>query len=289
MSTPIGARIPPKLNAEGFERVAELLKGLGLSAIDVPTLTADVAEICRNNGLTIGSVDAHNVSQLLSRDSDVRQMAVERICVQIREASSLGAKVMFMCLVPEERTQPISESLGYFEETFAEIAPVCEASGIRVAIEGWPGPGPNYPTLGYTPEVWRAMFRCVPSTALGLCFDPSHLVRLGIDYLRVFDEFSTRIVHCHGKDTELLPEQQYLYGTLAARLDDTPGFSEGPWRYCIPGNGEVDWHRVAYRLDQIGYTGCVSIELEDFRYWGTLEDELRGIRKAHEHLVKHFG
>lgn len=288
MNTPIGARIPPKLKAEGIERIAALLKELGLTAIDVPALTSEVAEVCKENGLTIGTVDADNAPQLLSRDVRVREAAVERICAQIREVSSLGAKVMFMCLVPEDRTQPISDSLGYFEETFGGIASTCEASGVRIAIEGWPGPGPNYPTLGYTPEVWRAMFRIVPSKAVGLCFDPSHLVRLGIDYLRVFDEFADRIVHCHGKDTELLPEQQYLYGTMAARLDATPGFSEGPWRYCIPGTGEVDWNRIAYRLQQIGYTGCVCVELEDTRYWGTLADELKGIAKARAHLAEHF-
>lgn len=132
------------------------------------------------------------------------------------------------------------------------------------------------------------MFRAVPSKALGLCFDPSHLVLLGIDYLRVLDEFADRIVHCHGKDTELLPEQQYPYGTMAARLHETPNFSEEPCRYCIPGTGEVDWNRVAYRLEQIGYEGCVSVELEDSRYWGTLENELKGICKAGEHLSMHF-
>ncbi|GMA61718.1 hypothetical protein GCM10025859_21580 [Alicyclobacillus fastidiosus] len=95
-------------------------------------------------------------------------------------------------------------------------------------------------------------------------------------------------MHCHGKDTELLPEQQYLYGNLNARLDSLPAFSEGSWRYCIPGDGEIDWNRLAYRLQTINYTGCISVELEDARYWGSIEQELKGITKAFTYLAQYF-
>ncbi|WP_206918946.1 sugar phosphate isomerase/epimerase family protein [Alicyclobacillus suci] len=288
MNTPIGARIPSKLRVEGIPRISELLKSIGLTAIDLPEINEEIAEVCRRNALTIGTVDLKDVAQTISCDSDKRKRAVESVCYQIAQISRLGGKAAFVCLVPEDVYQPIAASLEYFEESFPDIAKTCEENGVRIAIEGWPGPGPHYPTLGYTPEVWRAMFRAVPSSALGLCFDPSHLIRLGIDYLRVFDEFSERIVHCHGKDTELLHEQQYLYGNMAARLDATPAFSEGSWRYCIPGTGEVDWARVAYRLQRIDYKGCVSIELEDARYSGTLDNELNGIRKAYAHLSGHL-
>lgn len=288
MNVPIGARIPPKLRAEGIPRVAELFRSIGLRAIDVPDLTEEVADACRQQGLTIGTVDADGAPQLLSAEQAVRTAAVRRICAQIQSISQLGAKAMFMCLVPEDKTQPIETSLAYFEETFPAIALACEEVNVRIALEGYPGPGPYYPTLGYTPEVLRAMFRAVPSKSLGLCFDPSHLVRLGIDPLRVFDEFSDRIVHCHGKDTELLPEQAYLYGSMPAQLDCVQKFSEGSWRYTIPGAGEVNWNKVAYRLDKIGYAGCVCIELEDAMYWGTLDDELTGIRKGFEHLQPRF-
>jgi sugar phosphate isomerase/epimerase len=155
-------------------------------------------------------------------------------------------------------------------------------------LEGWPGPAPSYPTLGYTPEVLRAMFRAVPSAALGVNYDPSHLVRLGIDYRRVLDEFKDRIYHVHGKDTALLPEAQYLYGHQPPVLDQPPSFGGGAWRYCVPGDGLVDWGQVAFALYQVGYAGCVSIELEDARFWGTLEKEQAGIARAYRHLAHHF-
>jgi sugar phosphate isomerase/epimerase len=200
-----------------------------------------------------------------------------------------GARVMFLCLVPEDRTQKIADSLAVYRETFPAIAAACEAADVRIVFEGWPGPAPSYPTLGYTPETWRAMFAAVPSSALGLNYDPSHLVRLGIDYLRVLDEFKERIYHCHGKDTALLSEAQYRYGHLPPALDKAPAFSEGAWRYCVPGDGVVDWGKIAFELSQAGYDGCVSIELEDARFWGSLEKEQQGITRAYQHLAHYFG
>jgi sugar phosphate isomerase/epimerase len=45
---------------------------------------------------------------------------------------------------------------------------------------------------------------------------------------------------------------------------------------------------VAFALGQAGYDGCVSIELEDARYWGSLEREQQGITRAYQHLAYHF-
>lgn len=288
MSIAIGTIISPQLRKQGMQKVAEFARATGLLALDLPEASVESAQICHEYGLRIGTVNVSGLARLLSPDAAHRRAAVEDIDGQIREAARLGARVIFMCLVPEDRAQPVRESLGYFAEVFPAIAETCESVGVKIAFEGWPGPAPHYPTLGYTPEVWRAMFASVPSKALGLCFDPSHLVRLGIDYLRVLKEFGDRIHHCHGKDTELLSESQYLYGRMAARLDGVPGFSEGPWRYCVPGAGQVDWAAIAFVLEMRHYEGCVSIELEDARYWGTVEKEQAGIRKAYAHLAQHF-
>lgn len=288
MAIDIGTIIPPHLGRQGIAAATEFAAAIGLTAIDLPRLTDEAMQACDQWHLRIGTVNVSRVGQLLSADERTRAEAVQSVCEEIRTVAAQGGRVVFMCLVPEERTQSIRDSLTYFCESFSAVAATCEQVGVRIALEGWPGPGPHYPTLGYTPEVWRAMFAAVPSAALGLCFDPSHLVRLGIDYMRVLHEFAGRIHHCHGKDTELLGESRYLYGHGASKLDRPADFSEGPWRYCIPGAGEVDWRRVAYALDGIGYTGCISIELEDARYWGSLENERMGITKAHAYLAQYF-
>jgi sugar phosphate isomerase/epimerase len=61
-------------------------------------------------------------------------------------------------------------------------------------------------------------------------------------------------------------------------------YYEGSWRYTIPGFGIADWPSTMAGLDRMGYTGAVSIELEDHAYTCTLEREQRGIVKAVEFL-----
>ena len=288
MAVPIGTLIPPKLAAQGMEYVVTWAKGIGLTALDLPADFAEGARLCREHGLCIGTIAGAGPGRLISADTHKREQAVARLTEQIASMPAAGARLVFLCLVPEDRTQKIADSLAIYRETFPAIAAACETADVRIVLEGWPGPGPHYPVLGYTPETWRAMFAAVPSPAIGLNYDPSHLVRLGIDYMRVLDEFKERIYHCHGKDTAILSEAQYRYGHLPPALDKAPGFSEGAWRYCVPGDGAVDWSKVAFALGQAGYDGCVSIELEDARYWGSLEREQQGITRAYQHLAHHF-
>ncbi len=286
MSIPIGMRIPPKIGGLGPDGVAAWAKSVGLEALDLGNINAESKAVLDRHGLRLGTVDAAGTGDLLSKDPARQEKGRNALIARIDDVAAQGGKTIFICLVPGEAMSR-RDSFQLWLELFPPIVAHAESKGVSFAIEGWPGGAPVYPTVGYTPEIFRAMFKACPSPALGLCYDPSHLVRLGIDHIRFLDEFGSRVRHCHGKDTELLPEGQYLYGWLPAILDKTPGFSEGPWRYCIPGDGTVNWARVAYRLEQHGYTGPISIELEDARYWGSLEKEQQGIVKAAEFLRRH--
>ncbi|MCV9885915.1 sugar phosphate isomerase/epimerase family protein [Metabacillus halosaccharovorans] len=291
MNRQIGMRIPPKLGAEGIESLAKWASSIGIDVIDVPYFNEEVKTALEANGLEVGSIDglgAVGQTKLLSTDDKVRLQAVESINAQFSEIATLGGRVIFMCLVPEDIMTDRKEAFSIWKETFPSIVKQAEKENLYIALEGWPGPAPYYPTLGTTPEMLRAMFNEIPSKHFGLNYDPSHLVRLGIDHLRVLTEFGDRVNYCHGKDTEILHDDLYEHGILAATFGAKYDFSEGSWRYTIPGQGEVDWGKVAVRLDKIGYQGPVSIELEDHRYWGSLEAERQGIIKAKEHLSIYF-
>lgn len=284
MSFRIGMRIPPKIGAEGIEQTALWAAEAGLDVLDVPYLNQEVLQACTRAGIGIGSVDAAGTAQLLSKDEQRRENGLKAVTGQMDTMKELGASVLFMCLVPEDRRQSRSDTFAIWKETFPEVVRHAEQTGVYIAIEGWPGPAPEYPTIGCTPEMWRAMFEAIPSKHFGLNYDPSHLVRLGIDYIRALSEFGERVNHCHGKDTEILTDELYETGVLPATFGAKFGFSEGSWRYTIPGDGEVDWTKVAIRLERLGYKGAFSIELEDHRYWGTLEKERRGIMKSAQFL-----
>ncbi|MCJ8007479.1 sugar phosphate isomerase/epimerase family protein [Lederbergia wuyishanensis] len=288
MVSPIGMRIPPHIGKLGMEKIADWAASVGLNVIDVPFYNKEIKTALNNAGLEVGSVDLKNTSALLSEDESRRADAINSISAQMSEVAELGGKVLFMVLLPEDINQSREKSFSIWKETFPEVVSQAEKNGLYMALEGWPGPGPQYPALGCTPETLRAMFNHIPSKHFGMNYDPSHLVRLGIDHLRVLAEFGDRVNYCHGKDTEILEDELYEYGTLPATFGVTYDFSEGAWRYTIPGHGEVKWDKVAVRLDKLGYKGPISIELEDHRFWGSLEAEQRGIIKAKDHLALYF-
>lgn len=291
MNYEIGMRISPKIGEEGINSVAQWAASIGIDVIDVPTFNQEVKQAIEKEGLKVGSIDgagAVGLTKLLSTNEATRSEAVQTLKNQMTEVSQLGGKVMFMCLIPEDITLPRKEGFEIWKNTFPDIVKHAEQEGIYIALEGYPGPSPYYPTLGCTPEMLRAMFHAIPSKNFGLNYDPSHLVRLGIDHLRVLTEFGDRINYCHGKDTEILHDELYECGVLPATFGSNYDFSEGSWRYTIPGQGDVNWGKVAVRLEKIGYSGPVSIELEDHRYWGSLKAERQGIMKAKEHLDIYF-
>lgn len=167
-------------------------------------------------------------------------------------------------------------NLALFAEHFAPVARSAEARGLRIAFENWMGFGGHLPhrpvNMGGSPDTWDAMFSSVPSQALGIEFDPSHLYWQGIDYLRALREFKDRIYHVHAKDTELLPEVRYRKGV-----------NGDAYRFRIPGYGDINWTAFISTLNEIGYAGGVAIEHEDSVYWGDKFDEglVRGWQVLH--------
>lgn len=167
-------------------------------------------------------------------------------------------------------------NIQLFADRFGPIADIAERRGLRIAFENWMGMGGHLPlkpiNMGGSPDTWETMFKAVPSKALGLEFDPSHLYWQGIDHIRALREFKDRIYHVHAKDTEMLPERRYR-----------AGINGDYFRFRIPGYGEINWPQFISTLDEIGYTGGVAIEHEDPVYSGPRFDEglMRGWQTLH--------
>lgn len=211
-------------------------------------------------GLKVGSADLKSWSGFLSKDPHKRQAAVEANDAYFAECAKHGIRNYFTVMLPEDAALLRAENFGYMVEGLTALVPVLEKHGGRLVIEGWPGPG----ALACTPEGYRALIERVPSETIGINYDPSHLVRMGIDPIRFVEEFASRVYHVHGKDTELLAEGLYEYGTeQPATFGTNRGFGAMHWRYTIPGQGVVRWTRAFEILHDAGYQGAVSIELED--------------------------
>ncbi|MGL4608072.1 MAG: sugar phosphate isomerase/epimerase family protein [Trueperaceae bacterium] len=225
-------------------------------------------------GLKIGSVDLQNWQGLLSPDKTKREEIVAQNREYIQRCAKYGSVNYFIALLPEDPSRPRRENFEYAVESFKALTPVLESTNAHVVIEGWPGPG----VLACTPEGYRAFFKDVHSEAMGVNFDPSHLLRMGIDPLRFLEEFKHRVYHVHGKDCEILLENKYEYGTEQEPTFAKPiEFGGMHWRYTIPGHGGTRWIKVFEILKANNYKGAVSIELEDTYFNGSIEGEKLGI------------
>ena len=252
------------------EKAIEWSKSVGLGVLDISRDPAEIAPILAA-GLRVGSMDLLEWHGLLSPDKAKRADAVAKNAAYVAQC---GAQNYFAVMLPEDPTLPRSENFGYMVDGLNALAPALESAGGSLVIEGWPGDG----ALCCTPESYRATFRECASPTVGVNYDPSHLLRMGIDPIRFLKEFATRVHHVHGKDCEVHTDDLYEYGH-----EQPPSFKKdygwgGPtWRYTIPGHGNSNWSEIFRILQENGYKGAVCIELEDKNYNGSEETEKSGL------------
>ena len=271
---PIGFRRGGGEWQKDLDNLLQWSKVNDLEAIDLGKDGDQLIHQVTETGLRVGSVDLRNWDGMISPDKTKRAEAVAENSDYIRACAVYGPINHFLVMLPEDPGLSRLENFGYMVKSFGELAPILEENDARIVIEGWPGPG----ALCCTPEGCRAFFREVPSPAMGVNYDPSHLVRMGIDPLRFLNEFGERIYHMHGKDTELLTGNLYEFGHEQPATFAKPiPYGSFSWRYTIPGHGVIRWGKIFHILTSMGYGGCVSIELEDANFMGVAEAEQSGI------------
>jgi sugar phosphate isomerase/epimerase len=111
---------------------------------------------------------------------------------------------------------------------------LCEDAGIKYALEPHP-----HRYMSNAASMLRLLDH-IPSEAFGMNLDPSHLFPCGEIPHVVIYQLGKRIFHCH--------------------FSDNDGLTNVHWR---PGKGKIDWEAVMKALKDVGFSGVVSIELED--------------------------
>jgi len=250
-----------------------------LGAVDLGRDADNCIQTVLDAGLRIGSVDLAEWQGMISPDKGERADAVARNADYVR---ACGAQNYFLVMLPQDPGLPRAKNFQYLVDSFGELLSTLEQVGGRLVVEGWPGPG----ALCCTPEGYRALFKELPSDAVGINYDPSHLIRQGIDPIRFLEEFVGRVYHTHGKDAEILAENLYEYGheqppTFARRIR----YGSIAWRYTIPGHGCMRWGKALQVLTANDYAGCICIELEDANFNGTEEGEKLGILQGARFLT----
>jgi len=279
-SFPIGFRRGRSEWQKQLGNVINWAKDNGFECLDVGR-DVEAAKQVVDAGLKLGSVDLLEWKEMIYADAEKRKTALAHNTKFVEQAAAVGARHFFIVMMPADAHLKREENYEHMVAGFKPLMQVLEEHDACIVIEGYPGPG----ALCCTPETLRPFLDAMDSSGAAVNYDPSHLIRMGVDPLRFLREFVADVRHVHAKDTEILHERQYELGIeQRAALTAGIGFGGNHWRYTIPGHGVMRWVQAFRMLVDAGYEGCVSIELEDANFNGTDAGERRGLLLSRHYL-----
>ncbi len=247
--------------------------------LDIQTISDDqikkILDIFAENRIKIATLACSGSINHLDGDKAKRKESNRYFIEVIKKCRKFETDIVTTNAWSNREKTP-GENIEDYKEVFSEYGRAAESEGVKIAIENCPH-STGYPILigniGYSPEMWDAMFDAVPSKAIGLEFDPSHLYWLMIDYIKAIRDYGERIYAFHAKDTEIVKDVMAKCGIYGKQLGKTSEWDFGCWRYRIPGWGMIDWLDVFRALNDIGYKGSIIIEHEDPVFGGDRTDE----------------
>jgi sugar phosphate isomerase/epimerase len=285
-----------------LDEVAEWAQGEGFEALEIAcwpvsggaarryagTCHIDVSALSTESGKEIvDRLRARNLAisglgyypNPLHPDPAHRAAVIGHLKAVIRGASLMGLPLVNTFL-GGDAARHVDENWAEALRVWPDIVAFAKDQGVRIAFENcpmifstdeWPG-GHN---IAYAPRIWRRILETW-GEAVGMNFDPSHLVWQMIDQGRFIREFGPHFAHVHAKDLQIDRDGLYENGILSAGMG---------WQVPrMPGLGEVDWPGFFSALYRVGYDGPVIIEHEDRRFEGTDEKVRRGFRLARDVL-----
>ncbi|MBV22085.1 MAG: AP endonuclease [Parcubacteria group bacterium] len=174
----------------------------------------------------------------------------------------------------------IDENWKRAQEIWPEFIKYTKDQGIQLAFENcpmifsydeWPG-GHN---IAYSPNIWRRIIE-EWNGAVGMNFDPSHLILQMINQKKFICEFGPHIKHVHAKDLMIDTEGLYEHGIMSKGMG---------WQVPrMPGLGDVNWSVFFSELFKAGYDGSIIIEHEDRNFEETEELLKKGFLLARDNL-----
>jgi sugar phosphate isomerase/epimerase len=279
-----------------FEEVCRKAKSWGYDGLEIacwgdhmdvrraakdPAYVRDKKRVLQKNGLKCWALGAHLAGQCVSDEPDPRldgfapaavkgkPEALRKWAVEEMKAAAKAARAMGGYVVNGFMGSPIWKAWYSFPPTTEEMVeagfkkvltlwtPILDAfdeQGVKFALEVHPT---EIAFDVYTTRRLLDTFGGRP--ALGLNFDPSHLVWQGIEPHLFIREFAGRVYHVHMKDVAVtLDGKSGILGSFLPFGDVRRG-----WNFRSLGHGDVDFDAVIRELNAIGYDGPLSVEWED--------------------------
>lgn len=242
--------------------------------LDLLGLAAAVREAAEETGTVVSSVAVYGN---VLRDDETGRRTLRDLESLIRAAGEFGCPIV-SCFAGRVIGASVPASIEPWKAAFGPIVELAESRGVRIAFENC-RLGDTWKTgkwnIAINGDAWELMFDSIPSSSIGLEWEPCHQVESLIDPLAQAETWMSRIIHVHGKDARIdraLLAERGLYG-------------EAKWHAsCFPGNGDTDWARLFSILDAGGYTGTVDVEGWNDANWSG-KKEIEGQRRALDYLL----
>ena len=194
----------------------------------------------------------------------VNERAIKELMDSARAAQKFGVEVVngftgsniwhLNYSFPPVPEKMIEAGFALLAERFNPILDVFGDCGVKFALEVHPT---EIAFDIYTAQ--RALDALDNREEFGFNFDPSHLHWQGVDPVEFIRAFPNRIYHVHIKDA--ITTLNGRSGILASHLNF--GDWRRGWDFRSPGRGGVNFEEIIRALNDIGYTGPLSVEWED--------------------------
>jgi sugar phosphate isomerase/epimerase len=241
-------------------------------------------EILRNHGLSCFAISNHLVGQAVcdlidkrhqsilpphvwgdGEPEGVRQRAAEEMKLTAQAAARMGLKVVngfvgssiwhLLYSFPPVDPEDIEAGFQDFARRWNPILDAFAEAGVQFALE-------VHPTeIAFDiSSAERALAAVNHRMEFGFNYDPSHLGYQGVDYVEFIRTFEDRIFHVHMKDA-YWSDTPCRSGVFGGHLPF--GDPDRFWDFRSLGRGSVRFEEIIRALNDVGYSGPLSVEWED--------------------------
>ena len=253
----------------------------GTTHIDVadlsPTQGAEIVGAMADKGLSISGLGYY--PNPLHPDLTHRETVIDHLKKVIVAAGQMGVPVV-NTFCGGDASKHVDANWEVALDVWPDIVRHARDNGVKITFENCPmifsyDEWPAGHNIAYSPYIWRRIIEAW-GDAVGLNYDPSHLVWLMIDQARFIREFGPSIFHMQAKDVMIDRDGLYERGTFSSGIG---------WQIPrMPGLGDVDWAVIFSELYRADYDGPIIIEHEDRKFEGTDELVKRGLLLARDVL-----
>ncbi len=279
-----------------FEQVCKMMKEMGYDGLEIACWgdhldiekAANDLEYVRNRkdilakyGLVCEALGAHLPGQCVGDFNDprldnfapaelagnpegIREWGINQMKLVAKAASNMGCKVVtgfmgspiwkYFYSFPQTTEEMIEAGFAEIVDLWSGIFDEFDKYGVKFALEVHPS------EIAYDFYTTQRLFEVFEyRDTLGINFDPSHLIWQGMTPHLFIREFPDRIYHVHMKDAAVTLDGKT--GILGSHLPF--GDYRRGWNFRSLGHGDVNFEEIIRALNDINYTGPLSVEWED--------------------------